>query len=220
MLLFAVSSAFAAPDRTQQTRGQVEDDSNWGEAPAPIIPAAPASVGILPGQAVTPSRVVYVTPAAHSSHSQRSPAGGVKGGAAGGSYDVPAPHQPRQFVQSVATPLGLQCYLSNPNALQSLLAPASGEPQLVAVYDQPAPAPLPAVTEAPVRDQAVKSQYDGQRKTRYPARGGSAGGLGGSGASGSGSGQGDQAWYQHTTQQRAPQGVQQAKGYRQVSVVY
>lgn len=220
MLLFAVSSVYAAPDRTQQTRGQVEDDSNWGDVPAPAIPAAPASVGILPGQAITPSRVVYVTPAAHSSHSQRSPAAGVKGGAAGGSYDVPAPHQPRQFVQSVATPLGLQCYLSNPNALQSLLAPATGEPQLVAVYDQPAPA-LPAVPETPARDQGVKSQYDGQRKSRYPARGGSGSNSGSTGSgSGSGSGQGDQAWYQHTTQQRAPQGAQQAKGYRQVSVVY
>lgn len=208
-MLFAGASVYAAP-QTQQIRGQVEDESNWGEAPAPI-PAAPASVGILPGAAVTPSRVVYVTPA-QSSHSQRAPAGGVKGGSHSGSYDAPAPHHPRQFVQSVATPLGLQCYLSNPNALQSLLAPASGEPQLVAVYDQPA-AP---VAETPYRDQGTKSQYDAPRKTRYPA---AATRPVGGGASLPASGAGDQAWYQ-TTQQRAPQGNQQAKGYRQVSVVY
>lgn len=218
MLLFAAASVYAAPDRTQQTRGQVEDDSNWGDAQAPILPASePSSVGILPGAPVTPSRVVYVRPApAHSSHSQRAPAGGVKGGAAGGSYDAPAPHSgaPRQFIQSVATPLGLQCYLSNPNALQSLLAPATGEPQLVAVYDQPAPAP---VAETPIRDQGVKTQ-DATRKSRYPAAASRP--VGGAGPqNGAGSQPQDQSWWQNNQQQRAP-GTQQAKGYRQVSVVY
>lgn len=219
-MLFA-ATAFAAPDRTQQTRGQVEDDSSWNDVPAPL-PAAPSSVGILPGQAIAPSRVVYVTPShsgSHSgSHSQRAP-GGVKGGAAGGSYDVPAPShsgQPKQFVQAVATPLGMQCYLTNPNALQSLLAPASGEPQLVAVYDQPAAAP---VTEAPYRDQGIKSQYDANRKSRYPAATARPVVVA-TGAGAGGNQPQDQAWWSNTQQQRAPGTQQQAKGYRQVSVNY